>query len=104
MEVTRMVNEVSSYLIGMDCGTTNIKAVILSGDGKIDENDMTYAGDFFSEIPELYGGININLGWKGFDFAISGYGMTHTWLAHVLPSDFPTPSGTTTAFSRRNEV
>lgn len=48
----------------------------LSGDGKIDENDMTYAGDFFSEIPELYGGININLGWKGFDFAISGYGMT----------------------------
>ena len=30
-----MVNEVSSYLIGMDCGTTNIKAVILSGDGKI---------------------------------------------------------------------
>ncbi len=30
-----MVNEISSYLIGMDCGTTNIKAVILSGDGKI---------------------------------------------------------------------
>ena len=27
--------------------------------------------------------------------AKSGYGMTHTWLAHVLPSDFPTPSGTT---------
>lgn len=30
-----MAKEVNSYLIGMDCGTTNIKAVILGEDGKI---------------------------------------------------------------------
>ena len=53
-----------------------IRRAVENAKNKIDENDMTYAGDFFSEIPELYGGININLGWKGFDFAISGYGMT----------------------------
>ena len=38
----------------------------LNGDGKIDEDDKGYFGR--SNRPELTYGLNINVGWKGFDF------------------------------------
>ena len=45
----------------------DVKFVDRDGDGKITEKDKTYLG---SASPDLTGGINLNLGYKGFDFTL----------------------------------
>ena len=45
----------------------DLKYLDLNGDGKIDENDKTFIG---SSIPDMSVGLNITLGYKGFDFSM----------------------------------
>lgn len=45
----------------------DLKYIDLDGNGKIDENDKTVIG---SSIPDLSVGLNISLGYKGFDFSM----------------------------------
>ncbi|HUQ64881.1 MAG TPA: TonB-dependent receptor [Flavitalea sp.] len=42
-----------------------------NGDGAIDDDDRGYLGTFF---PEITYGLNVNMGWKGFDLTIFGQG------------------------------
>jgi len=44
----------------------------LDGDGKITEADRTVLGNGF---PKFNYGINLNVGWKNFDFSLYGYGV-----------------------------
>lgn len=57
-----------------NAGLGDVKFVDRNGDGKITEDDMTYLG---SATPELTGGLNVNLSYKGFDmvmFFVGSYG------------------------------
>jgi TonB-linked SusC/RagA family outer membrane protein len=57
-----------------NAGLGDVKFVDRNGDGKITELDMTYLG---SASPDLTGGFNINLSYKGFDmvmFFVGSYG------------------------------
>ena len=49
--------------------------VDLTGDGKIDANDMHAIG--FSDIPEYNASVNFSLTWKGFDFSMLWVGATN---------------------------
>ena len=51
----------------------DVKFVDVNGNGKIDkdDSDKTMIGD---PNPDFTLGINLNLAWKGFDFALNGYG------------------------------
>ena len=53
----------------------DVKYKDLNGDGRIDSDDATFDGDFFSTVPEISYGLRINLAWKGFDFEMGGYGF-----------------------------
>jgi TonB-linked SusC/RagA family outer membrane protein len=50
-----------------NAGLGDVKFVDRNGDGKISELDMTYLG---SASPELTGGLNVNLSYKGFDMVM----------------------------------
>ena len=57
-----------------NAGLGDVKFVDRNGDGKITELDMTYLG---SASPDLTGGFNVNLSYKGFDmvmFFVGSYG------------------------------
>ncbi|WP_264563784.1 SusC/RagA family TonB-linked outer membrane protein [Flavobacterium sp. N3904] len=57
-----------------NAGLGDVKFVDRNGDGKITELDMTYLG---SASPDLTGGLNVNLSYKGFDmvlFFVGSYG------------------------------
>ena len=49
--------------------------VDLTGDGKVDANDVHAIG--YSDIPEYTGSINATLNWKGLDFSMTWVGATH---------------------------
>lgn len=49
----------------------DLKFVDLNGDGKLDNNDKTMVGD---PNPDFTMGLNFSIFFKGFDFAVSGYG------------------------------
>lgn len=49
----------------------DLKFVDVDGDGKITTDDKTEIGD---PNPDVTMGVNISLGYKGFDFSITGYG------------------------------
>lgn len=51
----------------------DVRFVDLNGDGVIDSRDKTMIGN---PNPDLTYGINLNLGYKGFDFAVSLYGVS----------------------------
>ncbi|GHV47848.1 SusC/RagA family TonB-linked outer membrane protein [Bacteroidia bacterium] len=50
----------------------DFKYVDMNGDGRINNDDRTYLGDPW---PTYMYGINLNLGWKGFDLGIDMYGV-----------------------------
>ena len=50
----------------------DLKFVDLNGDGVLDDNDKTMTGD---PNPDFTAGINFSVYFKGFDFALSGYGQ-----------------------------
>lgn len=50
----------------------DVKFVDLNGDGILDDNDKTMTGD---PNPDFTAGLNISVYFKGFDFALSGYGQ-----------------------------
>ena len=56
---------------GSDTSAGDLKFVDLDNDGDLDDDDKTMLGD---PNPDFTMGANITLGYKGFDFAISGYG------------------------------
>lgn len=49
--------------------------VDLTGDGKVDANDVHAIG--YSDIPEYTGSVNATLNWKGFDFSMTWVGAAH---------------------------
>ena len=49
--------------------------VDLTGDGKVDANDVHAIG--YSDIPEYTGSINATLNWKGLDFSMTWVGATN---------------------------
>ena len=53
----------------------------ISGDGEIASDDMTYIGQ---GTPKFTYGLNINLGWKGFDFTLHGAGIGGNVIMPVL--------------------
>jgi len=57
---------------GVDPETGAAKLKDVSGDGNISDADMTYIG---KAIPDYTYGININLGYKGFDLNVFGAGV-----------------------------
>ena len=50
----------------------DVKFVDLNGDGILDDKDKTMTGD---PNPDFTAGLNISIYFKGFDFALSGYGQ-----------------------------
>ena len=50
----------------------DLKFVDLNGDGVLDDNDKTMTGD---PNPDFTAGLNFSIYFKGFDFAVSGYGQ-----------------------------
>ena len=63
--------DASKSLQGNSIQPGDVMFVDLNGDGKIDESDKTMIGD---PNPDVTVGLSINLGYKGFDFALSGHG------------------------------
>ena len=61
----------SKSLQGSSIQPGDVMFVDLNGDGKIDESDKTMIGD---PNPDITVGLSINLGYKGFDFSLSGHG------------------------------
>ena len=55
-----------SYLYGGKWGAGDVKYVDLNNDGKIDASDRTFIGN---PHPDLTGGVNLSVGWKGFDLS-----------------------------------
>ena len=53
----------------------------ISGDGEIASDDMTFIGQ---GTPKFTYGLNINLGWKGFDFLLHGAGVGGNVIMPVL--------------------
>lgn len=49
--------------------------VDLTGDGKVDANDVHAIG--YSDIPEYTGSVNATLNWKGLDFSMTWVGPAH---------------------------
>lgn len=49
--------------------------VDLTGDGKVDANDVHAIG--YSDIPEYTGSVNATLNWKGLDFSMTWVGAAH---------------------------
>lgn len=52
--------------------------VDLNNNGSIDDGDKTFIGD---PHPDVTYGISINLGYKGFDFSLTGYGVVGNQIA-----------------------
>lgn len=52
--------------------------VDLNNNGSIDDGDKTFIGD---PHPDVTYGISINLGYKGFDFSLTGYGVAGNQIA-----------------------
>lgn len=52
--------------------------VDLNNNGTIDDGDKTFIGD---PHPDITYGISINLGYKGFDFSLTGYGVAGNQIA-----------------------
>ena len=63
--------DASKSLQGSSIQPGDVMFVDRNGDGKIDEADKTMIGD---PNPDVTVGLSINLGYKGFDFALSGHG------------------------------
>ncbi len=61
--------ENSATIIGKDVRVGDIKYVDVNGDGVISyEQDRGYFGK--SNMPKFVGGVNVDLGWKGFDLSM----------------------------------
>lgn len=52
--------------------------VDLNNNGTIDDGDKTFIGD---PHPDITYGVSINLGYKGFDFSLTGYGVAGNQIA-----------------------
>ena len=72
--------------------------VDLTGDGKVDANDVHAIG--YSDIPEYTGSIMASLNWKGFDFSMTWVGATHV---NRQLSSFYTPAFGTGNMSMLNK-
>jgi TonB-dependent starch-binding outer membrane protein SusC len=75
--------EINSYTKGEELIQPNavpgdVKFVDLNDDGKIDGSDRTMIG---SAIPKVTYGLNINLGYKGFDLSVYTYGVAGNEIA-----------------------
>ena len=56
--------------------------VDLTGDGKVDANDVHAIG--YSDIPEYTGSINATLNWKGLDFSMTWVGAPASSVLSIL--------------------
>ncbi len=61
--------------------------VDLTGDGKVDSNDMHAVG--YSDIPEYTGSVNATLNWRGLDFSMTWVGAANV---NRILSSFYTPA------------
>ncbi|MBS7563270.1 TonB-dependent receptor [Mucilaginibacter sp. Bleaf8] len=95
--------EVQSYnkggaLIQPGAVPGDVRFIDLNNDGKIDQNDKTQIGD--PNPHYTYGG-SINMGYKGFDFAVSVYGVGGNQIANgVRAYDRPRNNYTTDILER----
>lgn len=60
-----------------DVTVGDIKYKDLSGDGRIDSDDATYAGNYYSSVPEISYGAQLSLAWKGLSVEMSCYGFAN---------------------------
>ena len=63
--------------------------VDVNGDGQITDEDRTIIGD---PHPDFTTGLNLWLGWKGFDFSLTGYGAFGQQIARSYRSFFDRPT------------
>ena len=63
--------DMANSLQGSSLQPGDVKFVDVNGDGKITKDDKTMIGD---PNPDFNLGLSFNIAWKGFDFAVNGYG------------------------------
>ena len=63
--------DMANSLQGSSLQPGDVKFVDINGDGKITKDDKTMIGD---PNPDFNLGLSFNIAWKGFDFAVNGYG------------------------------
>lgn len=80
--------ELDAYPHTSQAGVGDLRFVDVNGDGMINGLDRTYIG---SPIPKFIYGINVNLGWKGIDFALGLQGQTGNKLFNAKEVVRPDP-------------
>jgi len=66
-------DELNAYPHMSQAGIGDLRFVDVNEDGRLDGDDRTYIG---SPVPDFIFGLNVNLGYKNFDFAIDIQGQT----------------------------
>ena len=89
----------ANSLQGSSIQPGDVKFVDVNGDGKITVDDKTMIGD---PNPSYNIGLSFNLAWKGFDFAVNGYGALGLQVAKSYRqfSDHPDNNYTTDVYTK----
>ena len=89
----------ANSLQGSSIQPGDVKFVDVNGDGKITKEDKTMIGD---PNPSYNIGLSLNLSWKGFDFALNGYGALGLQVAKSYRqfSDHPDNNYCTDVFTK----
>lgn len=77
-EIDNYISEKTGLPIMPNAKPGDVIFVDLDGSGTIDESDKTMIGN---PHPDVTYGITIDLGYKGFDFSVTGYGVTGNQIA-----------------------
>ncbi|MCD7973831.1 MAG: TonB-dependent receptor [Candidatus Azobacteroides sp.] len=77
-EIDNYINQETGLPIMPDAKPGDVIFLDLNNDGTINEDDKTMIGN---PHPDVTYGLTINLGYKGFDFSVTGYGVAGNQIA-----------------------